>query len=66
MKDARDAQGQQEEEGRKGPRTIQIFVKLDGCETFPLELSLSDKVGDVVTRAPSRARGGRQDMYVMS
>ena len=30
--------------------TIQIFVKVDGSKAFPLEVSLSGKVGDVVKR----------------
>ena len=36
-------------------RTIQIFVKVDGSKAFPLEVSLSDKVGDVLKRTPSIA-----------
>ena len=36
-------------DGRKF-RTVQIFVKVDGSKAFPLEVSLSDKIGDVVKR----------------
>ena len=37
----------EQSDGRKF-RTIQIFAKVDGSDAFPLEVSLSDKVGDVV------------------
>ena len=39
----------------KTERTIQIFVKVDGFEALPPEVSLSDKVGDVVKRIPRSA-----------
>ena len=45
-------------------RTIQMFVKVDGCQAFPLEVSLSDKVGDVVKRIPSSACDSKRDVYM--
>ena len=43
-------------------RTIQNFVKVDGSKVFPLEVSLSDKVGDVVKRIPSSACDSKCDV----
>ena len=46
-------QGEVSEEkrtSRSGRRTIQIFVKVDGCKALPLEVLPNDKVGDVVRR----------------
>ena len=48
-------------DGRK-LRTIQIFVKVDGSKTFPLKVSLSDEVGDVVKRIPSSACDSERDV----
>ena len=51
-------------------RTIQIFVKVDGCKVLPLEMSPNDKVGDVVRRILrrilSRVRCESRDVYVTS
>ena len=52
-----------ESDGRR-LRMIQIFVKVDGSEVLPLEVSMSDKVGDVVTRIPSSACGSKRDVYM--
>ena len=46
----------------KGFKTIQIFVKVDGSKVFPLEVSLSDKVGDVAKRIPSSACDSKRDV----
>ena len=45
-------------------RTDQIFVKMDGAKTLPLEVPPNDKVGDILTRIQSSARDSKQDMYV--
>ena len=45
-------------------RTIQIFVKVDGCKVFPLEVSLSDEVGDVVKRIPSSTCDSKRGVYM--
>ena len=45
-------------------RTDQIFVKMDGCKTLPLEVSPNDKVGDILRRRQSSARDSKQDMHV--
>ena len=44
-------------------RAIQIFVKMDGCKTLPLEVSPNDKVGEVVRRIPSSACCSKLDVY---
>ena len=41
-----------------------MFVKVDGSKAFPLEVSLSDKVGDVVKRIPSSACDSKRDVYM--
>ena len=48
----------------RGFRTIQIFVKVDGSNVFPLETSLSDQVSDVVIRIPSSAYDTKRDVYM--
>ena len=45
-------------------RTVQILVKVYGSKAFLLEVSLSDKVGDVVKRIPSSARDSKGDVYM--
>ena len=49
VEDVMDSHGQPEEQRRKRPRTIQIFVTVDGSEALPLELSPSDKVSDIMS-----------------
>ena len=46
-------QGKQEEEGTKSRRMVQIIINVDEPKTFPMDVSLSDKVGDVMIRIPS-------------
>ena len=43
-------------------RTVQIFVKMDGCKTSALEMKMSDKVDDLVKKIPIID----QDVYVTS
>ena len=45
-------------------RTVQIFVKVDECKAFPLEVSPNDKVSDIVKRIPSSACDNRHDVHV--
>ena len=45
-------------------RTIQIFVKVDGYKAFPLAVSLSDNVADVVIRIPSSAQDNKRDVHM--
>ena len=40
----------------RGFRTIEIFVKVDGCKVFPLNVSLGHNFGDVVIRAYENKR----------
>ena len=51
----RTVEEKRDEEGRKTPKVVQIFVKVDGAMTFPMDVSPSDKVSDVVRRIPQRA-----------
>ena len=53
----------QEEDWKSCP-TVQIFVKVNGSKTLPLEVSLSDKVGDIVKRIPSSVCCSKRDVYV--
>ena len=39
-------------------------MKVDGSKAFPLEVSLSDKVGDVVKRILSSACDSKHDVYM--
>ena len=56
-------QGKHEEESKKNCQTL-IFVKVDGSKAFPLDVSLSDEVGDIVERIPNSACSKR-DVYVI-
>ena len=47
--------GGHEEEGTKSRKTVQIFVKVDGSKEFPMDVLLSDKVGDITKRIPNNA-----------
>ena len=46
--------------------TILIFVKVDGAMTLPMDVSLSDKVGDIARRIPNSAGCSQRDVYVTS
>ena len=53
------------DEGKgKSPRTVQIFVKIDGSKALQLEVSLSDKVDDIVKRILNSMGWNRCDVYV--
>ena len=39
-----------EERNRKSRKVIQIFVNVDGSKVTPMEVSLTDKVGDMVKK----------------
>ena len=39
-------------------RTDQVFVKMDGCKTLPVEVSPNDKVGDILRRIQSSEQTG--------
>ena len=56
-----DFQELRKEGGGKSRRTIQIFFKVDGSKTCPLETSPSAKVGDIMSRIPS-GHDTKQDM----
>ena len=45
-------------------RTVQIFVKVDGCKVHPLAMSPKDKVGDIVGRILTRVCCESRDVYV--
>ena len=49
--------------GGSSRKTVQTFIKVDGCMTFPLDVSLSDKVGDIVENATrtGHTRGDRSE-----
>ena len=49
------------DEDGKSCKSVQIFVKVDGCRTVAMDVSQNDKVGDMMNRIPN---GG--DMYVKS
>ena len=49
-------QKRRHEEGRKNCPMVQIFVKADGSKVFPLDVSLSHKVCDIVFAASRHAR----------
>ena len=43
---------------------VQIFVKMDGSKTFPLKVSPSDKVDEVVRRIRNNAKSSKIDVYM--
>ena len=48
------------------PKTIQIFVKVDGTKTVPMEVSPKDRVHDAVEKILNTASGCDHDVYVTS
>ena len=62
----RTAQGRREEEGKKNRKTVQMLVNVEGSKAFPLEVSLTVMVSDVVRRTPSSARCSKRDVYLTS
>ena len=47
-------------------RMVQIFVKMDGARTVPMEVSFDAKVRDLQSRALRSKSENDQDVYVMS
>ena len=44
---------------------VQIFVKMDGLKTFPLMVSPSDKVDDVMKRIRNNEVSSKSDVYML-
>ena len=61
----RTAPGRCEEEARTSWRTVQVFVKVDGCKLITTEVELKDKVSDSVKRIPNSASCSKIDVYAM-
>ena len=61
----RTAPGEREGKERKNRKTVQIFVKVNGLKEFLLDVSMTDKVSDIVRRIPNNTCYFRQEMYVM-
>ena len=57
-------QGKHEEEGSINCQSVQIFVKVERSKAFPLGMSLSDKVSDIVGRIPNSASCSKRDVCV--
>ena len=47
-------------------RMVQIFVKMDGARTVPMEVSLDAKVREIAGRVLRGGSEDDQDVYVMS
>ena len=54
----------QPEEDGKNRQMIQIFVKVYGSKTFPLMVSPSDKVDDVMRRISNSGKSSKSDVYM--
>ena len=61
----RTVPGERERKERENLKTVQIFVKVNGLKEFLMDVSMTDKVSDIVRRIPNNACYIRQDMYVM-
>ena len=57
--------GRSKEMVRKSCRTIQIFVKIDGSKAVPMEMVLTDKVGDIVKRIVNSESHQKNAVHVM-
>ena len=55
-------EGGHEDEGGESCRAVQIFVKVNGSTKFPLDVSMNDKVSDVVRQIPSNVHS--RNVYV--
>ena len=53
-----------EERNRKSRKVIQIFVKMDGSTVTPMEVSLTDKVGDIVKKTVDSKNHHKSDVHV--
>ena len=62
----RQKRSEEKRNSESGDSTIQIFVKVDGCNVLPQEMSPNDKVVDVVRRIRCSVRCESRDVYVTS
>ena len=60
----RTQEPKQPQEIRKNRQMIQIFVKMDGSKAFPLMVSPSDKVDDVMRRILNNEKSSNSDVYM--
>ena len=60
----RTQEPRQSEEIRKNRQMIQIFVMVDGSKAFPLMVSPSDKVDDVMRRILDNEKSSKSDVYM--
>ena len=60
----RTQEPRQPEEVRKNRPMVQIFVKADGSKTFPLMVSPSDKVDEVMRRIRNNVKSNKSDVYM--
>ena len=60
----RTQEPQQPEEVRKNRQVIQTFVKVDGSKMFPLMVSPSDKIDDVMRRLMKSVKSSKSDVYM--
>ena len=51
-------------EARTNRQMIQIFIKVNGLKEFLLDVSMRDKVSDIVRRILNSAGSSRQDVYM--
>ena len=61
----RTQEPRQPEEVRKNRPMVQIFVKVDGSKTFPLMVSPSDKVDEVMRRIRNNVKSSKNDAHMM-
>ena len=57
----RTAPGEREGEEWKNRKTVQIFVKVNGLKEFLMDVSMTDKVSDIVRRIRNNACYIRQN-----
>ena len=60
----RTQEPRQPEEVRKNRPMVQIFVKVNGSKTFPLIVSPSDKVDEVMRRIRNNVKSSKSDVYM--
>ena len=52
------------QKARMNRQMIQIFIKVNGLKEFLLDVSMTDKVSDIVRRIPNSAGSCRQDVHM--
>ena len=52
------------QKARMNRQMIQIFIKVNGLKEFLLDVSMRDKVSDIVRRIPNSAGSSRQDVFM--